>query len=166
MTDGETSPDSRQVPEELVVLDLEDRHYALPLPNVETVERAVDVTPLPGAPDLVMGIVCVRDRVIPVIDVRQRFHLPRKEIELSDQMVIARTRSRTVAMVVDRVGGVIHSPESARVPIRDVYPDLRHVRGVVKLEDGLVLIQDLDEFLSYEEESDLADALERASQER
>src|SRR3712207_6774571 len=89
-----------------VVFTLDEHGYALPLSFVERIVRAVEVTPLPKAPEIVLGVINVQGRVIPVVNIRKRFRLPEREIELSDQFIIARTAKRTIALVVDAVGGV------------------------------------------------------------
>jgi purine-binding chemotaxis protein CheW len=143
-----------------MVFSLDGQRYALALAAVEKVVRAVEVTRLPKAPDIVLGIVNVQGRVIPVINVRRRFRLPEREMALTDQIVIARTARRPVALVVDAVAGVLEYPEQEAVEARDILPDVEYVEGVVKLEDGLILIHDLDRFLSLEEEASLDQALE------
>jgi purine-binding chemotaxis protein CheW len=144
----------------LVVFSLDGQRYALALAAVEKVVRAVEVTRLPKAPDIVLGIINMQGRVIPLINVRRRFRLPEREMALADQIVIARTARRPVALVVDAVTGVLEYPEREAVVARDILPDVEYVEGVVKLEDGLILIHDLDRFLSLEEETSLDQALE------
>ncbi len=144
----------------LVVFTLSDRRCGLPLPAVERVVRMVALTPLPRAPDIVLGVVNLQGRVIPVIDVRRRFHLPQRESALTDQMVIAHAARRTVALVVDSVSGVLEYSERETVGAQDVLPDLQYVEGVIKLDEGLILIHNLDKFLSLEEEAVLDRALQ------
>ena len=143
---------------QLVVFTLSDRRYGLPLSAVERIVRVVEVTSLPKAPDIVLGVVNVQGRVIPVINVRRRFRLPEREMTLTDQMMIAHAARRLVALVVDSVTGVLEYSELEAVAAQDVLPDLPYVDGVVKLDDGLILIHNLDTFLSLEEE----DVLDRA----
>ncbi len=113
---------------QLVVFTLSDQRYGLPLMAVERIVRVVEVTPLPKAPDIVLGVVNVQGRVIPVINVRRRFHLPEREIALTDQMVIARTTRRSVALVVDSVGGVLEYSEQeaieflSKTTVPGIYP--------------------------------------------
>ena len=76
---------------QIVVFTLRDRRHGLPLSAVERIVRVVEVTSLPKAPDIVLGVVNVQGRVIPVINVRRRFRLPEREIALTDHMLIART---------------------------------------------------------------------------
>src|SRR5277367_233894 len=68
----------------LVVFDLEEQRYALRLSAVEQVVRAVEITPLPKAPEIIRGVVNVHGRVVPVYHIRARFRLPEREIDLSD----------------------------------------------------------------------------------
>ena len=143
----------------LVSLTLEEQRYALPLSQVERVLRALEITPLPRAPEIIMGVINVRGKVIPVVNVRRRFQLPEREISLSDQIIISRTSRRQVALVVDEVCGVIEVLEHTVLDAEKILPHMEYVKGVVKLKDGMILIHDLDRFLSLEEESNLTEAL-------
>lgn len=87
----------------LIIFTLDDQRYALPLPAVDRVVRMVAIIPLPNAPDIVLGVVNFQGRVIPVIDVRRRFRLPEREIALTDQLLVAHTARRPVALVADAV---------------------------------------------------------------
>ena len=144
---------------QLVVFALEDQRYALHLSTVERIVRAVEMTPLPKAPEIVIGVINVQGRIIPVFNIRRRFHLPEREIELSDQLIIANTARRTVALVVDTVDGVIGRLSEEVTPADQVLPRIEYVEGIVKLENGLVLIHDLDKFLSIDEGTKLDEAL-------
>ena len=144
----------------LIVFALDRQRYALPLPVVDRVVRMVAITPLPKAPDIVLGVVNIQGRVIPVIDMRRRFRLPEREIALTDQLVVAHTVRRPVALVADAVQDVITCAEQSLIAAENILPQVEYVKGVVKLTDGLILIHDLDKFLSLEEESSLDQALE------
>jgi purine-binding chemotaxis protein CheW len=150
--------------ERLLPFTLEEQRYALPLSSVENVVRAVFITPLPKAPDIVLGIINVRGRIISVVDVRKRFGLPRRDLRLSDQFIIARTPKRTVAIAADRVEGLVEVDERSVVGSGQVLPHADYVEGVVKLADGLLLIHDLARFLSLDEEQALSEALKKKGQ--
>lgn len=150
-------------PDSLMVFTLDDRRYALPLPAAERVVCMVAITPLPKAPDIVLGVVNIQGRVIPVINMRRRFNLPEREIALTDQLVIAHTAQRPVALVADAVLDIIAYPAQSMIAAEDVLPNIEYVEGVVKLADGLILIHDLDKFLSLEEEDLLDHALENSA---
>ncbi|MCJ7565171.1 MAG: chemotaxis protein CheW [Candidatus Aminicenantes bacterium] len=144
---------------QLVVFALDEQRYALHLSAVERIVRVAEVTPLPKAPEIVLGVINVQGQIIPVADIRRRFRLPEREIDLSDHLIIAHTPNRTVALVVDEVTGVIESPEQKLIPAKEILPGTDYVEGVMKLEDGLILIHDLATFLSLEEENTLDLAL-------
>ena len=152
--------DATNMSPQYVVFSLDAQQFALQLSAVERVVRAVEVTPLPSAPELVLGVVNVFGQITPVFRTRQRFGLPEREIDVSDQFIIARARTRTVALVVDTVRGVHESIEQDMVAAERILPVMEHIEGVVKLKDGLMLIHDLDRFLSLEEEQTLDAALQ------
>lgn len=145
--------------EHLLVFTLDEPRYALPLTAVERVARAVEVTPLPQAPRIVLGVINAQGRVIPVVDVRRRFGLPAREMRRDDRLIIARTLRRLVALVADEVTGIREIPAQELVSAKEDLPFAGCLRGVAKLEDGLVLISDLEAFLSLDEERLLGGAL-------
>jgi len=146
---------------QVVVFTLDEQFYALKLAAVERVVRAMEVTRLPDAPTVILGILNVQGQIIPVVNLRRRFRLPEREIDLGDQIIIAHTKTRTVALVVDAVTQVSAIAEQDMVTGEEIAPGLVYVQGVAKLADDLILIHDLDLFLSTEEEKTLDEAMER-----
>ena len=144
---------------QLVIFRLDQRRYALPLAVVERVVRAVDVTPLPKAPTIVLGAINVHGRVLPVLDVRRRFRLPTREIRPADWFLVADTARRTVVLVIDDSEGVVERPPADIVVSTQIVPGLDGFPGVV-IDDGLVLIHDLERFLSLEEARALDEAMD------
>jgi purine-binding chemotaxis protein CheW len=147
---------------QLVVFALDRQRLALPLAVVRRVVRAAEVTSLPNAPAVVSGVVDVQGEVIAVLDVRGRLGMPRHEIGLEDQFLIAQTTERTVALLIDQVLGLVDADamETAN-PYQDA-PWFGQFQGLVRLDGGLVLIQDLEKFLSSIEARELDQALEGA----
>ena len=142
--------------EQLVVFTLDEYRYALPLSSVERGVRMVEITPLPKAPPIVIGAINLAGLIVPVLDVRTRFALPARRPGIGDQLLIARTQRRTVALAVDAVEGVVpRSPEEVVAPPA-IAPGLEYLAGVIKLADGMLFIHDLDRFLSLDEEQQLA----------
>jgi purine-binding chemotaxis protein CheW len=144
----------------LVTFSLDDRKFALYVSAVRRIVRAVEVTVLPKAPEIVAGIINLQGTLIPVFDIRMRFRLPLKEMRLADQMIIATAAKRIVALIVDSVDDVIEIPEERIVAAEQILPELQYLEGVMKTEGGMVLIHDLERFLSLPEEKALDEALE------
>src|SRR5262249_12557862 len=122
------------------------------LAAVERVVRAVAITPLPKMPEIVLGVVNVHGRVLPVLNLRKRFNLPLRDIELSDRFIVARTAHRSVMVVVDTVVGVVEYSPREVTPAGVVLSETDHLEGVARFTDGLLLIHNLDKFLSLNEE--------------
>ncbi len=146
---------------ELVVFSQDERQYALYLSAVERVVRVVEVTPLPRAPEIILGVINVEGRILPVVNLRKRFRLAEREMNLSDQFLIAHTSRRPVALLVEAVTGVLQAPEEKVIAAGAVLPGTEYVEGLLKLEDGIILIHDLETFLSLEEEQALDAALKK-----
>jgi purine-binding chemotaxis protein CheW len=125
---------------------------------VERILRAAEITPLPRAPDIVLGALDVEGDVLPVLNLRRRFHLPERPVAVSDQFLIARAGGRRVILVIDEAAGIIEPTPTEMTDAAAVVPGLAQIQGVVRMKDGLVLIQDLEKFLSLDE----AAALDRA----
>ena len=137
---------------QLVVFLLDEQRYALYLSNVERVVCTVEVTSLPKTPGIVIGVINVQGNIIPVLNIRKRFSLPEHVIGLDDQLIIARTSTRDVALFVDSVQDVFESTKQNMIEAGSIQSDMEHIEGVLKLDDDLVLIHDLDKFLYPEEE--------------
>jgi purine-binding chemotaxis protein CheW len=148
---------------QLVVFRLDERRYALPLAAVERVVRAVDVTPLPKAPPIVLGAINVHGRVLPVLNVRRRFLMPDREICPADWFLLAHTARHTVVLVVDESEGMLERPQAEIVLSTQIVPGLEPFPGVLRLDDGLVVIHDLERFLSLDEARALDEAMEATS---
>ncbi len=145
-------------PWSLVVFTL-DGQYALHLRNVERVVRAAEVTPLPRSPNIVLGVINAHGSILPVVNVRRRFRLMERAMEPTDCLILAKTSVRRVALLVDVVTGVIERAPEEVVPAAAIVPRTEYIEGITKLDENILLIHDLDSFLSLDEERALDDAL-------
>lgn len=132
----------------LLTFYLDDLRFALHLESVERVLRAVEITPLSEAPRNVMGLINVYGRIVPVFDLRQRLGLPAKEVEPSDQLVIARTAGRPIAFLVDGISGVEECTAEQETEASAILPGQEQIEGIARLGEGMVIIEDLDQLCS------------------
>jgi len=144
---------------EVLVFELGGQRYGLPTLDVTELVRAVAITRLPGAPAFIEGVVNVRGRILPVLDIRARFHLPAKPLDPSDHFIVAWAGARGVILRVDRATHLALVDEASVQSARDLGPSATYVAGVAKLDGGLVLIHDLATFLSAAEAASLDEAL-------
>jgi purine-binding chemotaxis protein CheW len=138
---------------------LDDRFFGLPLAQAHSVVRAVDCTPVPNAPEVVLGIVDFHGDILPVMNVRRRFNFEERELGIDDVLIIARTTKRIVALAVNRIVGVVSHPAESIVAAEALLPGINHIEGVIQHSEGLALIQDLDRFLYPQEDEELDQAM-------
>lgn len=143
----------------LLIFKLDNWQCALNISSVDRVYNAVAITPLPQSPDSVLGLIDVHGSVLPVANIRKRFHLPDKNLAASDQLIIAQTARRRIAIVVDSIPGVTECGEHDIISSGVIFPGLDYVEGVLQTKSGLVLVHDLDRFFSLEEECQLEHAM-------
>lgn len=132
-----------------VVFTLAGTEYALPVAAVLQMESFSGATLVPGAPGYVAGIVTVRGRVVPVVDLRVRFGLPPAEITLDTRIIVSETGGRVVALRVDSAREVVQLDESGHQPAPSVISDRAQgfVRAVHPVGPRLLLIADLPRIL-------------------
>jgi purine-binding chemotaxis protein CheW len=148
---------------ELLIFETGGIRCALPLSNVIKVESAAAVSPLPNVPDVVAGILNVHGRMLPVMDVRKRFGLPSREMALDDHLILARSARRELVLWVEQVFGVELCSRAPQADALTVLEKLPYLDGVTALEGNLILICDLEKFLSASEEQLLTKAMETAA---
>jgi purine-binding chemotaxis protein CheW len=147
---------------DILIFELGGIRIALPSADVCELHRAVALVALPKAPPIVEGIISVRGRIVPVLDIRARFRLPARAPMHTDHFILALASQRLVALRVDRALDVVRvDPRQLEGP-EAVGKDVAYVAGVAKLHDGLVLIHDLAAFLDAPEREALNDAVEAA----
>jgi purine-binding chemotaxis protein CheW len=142
----------------VVVFELGGRLYGLPAADVRELVRAVAVVPLPRAPAVVKGVIDLRGRVVPVLDVRRRFGLPAREVDPADHFVVARAGERLLALHVDRATDLVEVGAADLADARGLVPGAEYVAWVARGPHDLVLVHDLATFLSRAE----AEALDAA----
>ena len=130
--------------ESWVLFTVDDQIYALDLWEVERIVRAVEVKPLPEVPPYIRGVVDVRGRVLPVVDLRVRLGGKSRPISPEDHFIIGRTATHSVVIPVDSAVGSQVIAGAAIPPDSDLP---RCVRKVVPLEMGVVYSLDLQRVL-------------------
>ncbi len=148
---------------QLVAFTLDEQQYALPLKSVQRVVRMVEIIPLPKAPEIVLGVIDLEGNIIPVMSMRRRFGLPEPETRLTDQLIVADTATRSIALVVNSVTGVVERTVAEVTEVEKIVPGAQYVEGITKLEDGILFIHNVDRFLSKTEDRQLDGLLAQAA---
>jgi len=139
----------------IVMFTLDEPLYALYLSAVERVIRSVEIRPLPKAPVIVSGVINLHGEIIPVIDIRKLFRLPLREVGLEDLFIIARTSKRLISLIVDSVTGVSKLTDFKVADSTEVLQFADYLSGITVYENNIILINDLEKFLSLDDEKAL-----------
>jgi len=145
---------------QIVVCELADEHYGLDIARVFEIIRNQPITPVPRAPSFVKGVINLRGRIIPVVDLRGRFGMPEAEPTKETRIVVAESSSTTVGLIVDSVSEVLLVSADAVEPTPGVAAgaDAQYLRGIAKLGGRLVLLLELDGLFGIEDRTALAGA--------
>jgi purine-binding chemotaxis protein CheW len=135
-----------------VLFVVEGTTFALPASMVLQMETFTGATAVPGAPPWVAGIVQLRGRVIPVVDLRTRFGLPKAERTIDTRVVVGETEGRTVALVADSAREVARiAPSQLKPPPRLVDLGARgFISAVVQLGERTIMVLDFAKVIGEE----------------
>ncbi|MDB4941283.1 MAG: putative chemotaxis protein CheW [Labilithrix sp.] len=141
-----------EIPELFVLFKVDEADYALPAAVVLQMESYTGATAVPGAPAFVAGIVQLRGRVVPVVDLRLRFGLPPAVPGPQTRVVVGELHDRTVALVADSAREVIRlTPSQLRPPPRLVDDGSRgFIKAVAQLGTRTVLVLDFAKVIGEE----------------
>ena len=148
-TDVAMIGDERQ----LVVFQLGAELYGVEISRVHEIIRLQSVTRVPKAPSFVEGVITLRGKVIPVVDLRRRFGLPTADHTRASRIVVVELGDQVVGIVVDGVSEVLRVNTATVEPPSPVVAgiDSEYLHGIAKLTDRLVILLDLDRILARDE---------------
>jgi purine-binding chemotaxis protein CheW len=129
---------------QLVVFKVDKSEYALPVSNVGEILRMVAISPVPEAPEWLPGVINLRGRVIPVIDLRTRLGLPAVPVSINTPILVTEAQGHTVGLVADAVTELLTVPLDDIAPPDELASHGNTVESVARAGERLILIFDLD----------------------
>jgi purine-binding chemotaxis protein CheW len=123
--------------------------FGVPIAMVHEIVRVPDITAVPEAPDYVEGVINLRGKIVPVVDLRKRFGELEVRTTKKNRILVAEVDHKMVGLIVDAASEVIKIPESDVEPAPNVFEEgeLNYVTGVGKLGGRLVILVDLNRIL-------------------
>lgn len=146
---------------QLVVFTLKQNdtvcEYGVPITKVQEIIPMANPTKLPQAPDFVEGIINLRVRIIPIIDLKKRFDMGASNITAESRSVVVEVEGQTVGIIVDEVSEVLRLATDSIEPPPAVVGGItsEYLTGAGKLQDRLLILLDMDKILSDQEKSEL-----------
>lgn len=141
---------------QLVIFRLGNEEYGLPITKVQEINGLVPITKLPQTPSFMEGVINLRGRIIPVIDLRKRFQLKVTDHSEDTRIIIIDVKGQTVGIMVDGVSEVVRMPGANVEPPPPAFIlDAKYIDGVGKLDDRLLILLDIDNILTSQEEIEM-----------
>lgn len=138
--------------EHLATFLLAGEEYGVDVRLVQEIIRVSEITQVPRAPEFIKGVINLRGRIIPVIDLKRKLSLGRVELARGSRIVVVKLKERLIGLLVDGASQVLKVPVSVidAAPDEVVEIDASAVRGVAKLEKRLIILIDLFRILAPE----------------
>lgn len=138
---------------QLVTFSIGEEEFGVNILKVQEIIRTMEITKVPRSPEFVEGVINLRGKVIPIIDLRRRFGLASKAGDKDTRIIVIEINSVIVGFVVDAVSEVLRIPAGTVEPPPPVVAGVEsdYISGVGQLKDRLLIMLDLDRLLSTED---------------
>jgi purine-binding chemotaxis protein CheW len=132
---------------------LGQEEYGVEILKIQEIKGFSSVTPLPNAPAYVKGVLNLRGTIVPIVDLRKKFHLPEVELTQFTVIVVVQVLGKTLGFVVDAVSDVLTVTGDAIQPTPDLHGqvDTSFLNGLAQTNEKLVILLDIDKVLTTAE---------------
>ena len=137
---------------QLVSFKIGNEEFGVDILNVQEINRMTQITKVPNSPEFVEGVINLRGKIIPVIDLRSRIGVIKKEADKNTRIVVVEIKEKIIGFIVDAVKEVLRIPAD----ITEAPPELVNgidsdfIKAVGKLDDRLLILLDLEKIISKE----------------
>lgn len=141
----------------VIVFQLQEEEYALPVEHVGAIERIHPITRVPQTAVFVKGVINLRGVVIPIVDLRLRFGMKEKDLSDENRIIIVSANGLEVGLIVDAASDVIDIPAEHIEPNPEVVGTVAvdYIEGVIKIQERLIIMLNLEKILSSEKKYSL-----------
>lgn len=142
---------------QLVSFKIGNEEYGVDILKVQEINKMVPITKVPNSPAFVEGVINLRGKVIPIIDLRTRLSLEKVAQTKDTRIIVVDVESRIIGFVVDSVSEVLRIPMNITEAPPEITSgiDSEFIKSVGKLDDRLLILIDLNKILSSTEKSEL-----------
>jgi purine-binding chemotaxis protein CheW len=161
MMNVETKQKENQELLQIVSFKIGNEEFGIDILKVQEIIRMITVTEVPNSPVFVKGVINLRGRVIPVLDLRIKLGMTQIEYNSSTRIIVVEIDGVTVGFIVDAVSEVLRIPQSITEPPPGIVAgiDSDYITSIGKLEDRLLILLDLEKILSLKEKDELKKAV-------
>ena len=150
---------------QIVSFRLANEEYGVDIMRVQEIILTGQITQMPQVPDYICGLINLRGNVIPIVDLRKRFGLAVAKNDENTRIIVVNVANKTIGIVVDAVNEVLRiSGEQTEPPPSSIVGiDHAYIKGLVKFDDKLLILLDIDNVLSQEEHEALTQTAEESA---
>ncbi|MBX7155827.1 MAG: chemotaxis protein CheW [Candidatus Kapaibacterium sp.] len=150
MTENDTTVEETL---QLVSFSLGSEEFGIDILSVQEINRVSSITRVPNAPKYVVGVINLRGKIIPVVDLRKRFSMPSIATTEHSRIIVVELDTRVVGFLVDSVRHVLHVPKSIIEPTPPMVGDIKseYITGIARLDGTLLTLLDLEKILVKQE---------------
>lgn len=144
--------EAAEATEHLATFVLDREEYGVDVKQVQEIRRVGEITAVPRAPEFVRGVINLRGRILPVLDLKRKLGLGDVVLERTARIVVVRTADRMLGLLVDGASQVLKVPVSRVEPPPEEVVERggNYIRAVAKLDDRLIILIDLGKVLAHE----------------
>ncbi len=130
-----------------------NEEFGVDILSVREINRLTQITKLPNAPDFFEGVINLRGKIIPVIDLRVKLGMIKKDFGDTTRIIVVEIKGRTIGFIVDEVKEVLRIPIEIAEPAPDflIRKNGEYITAIARLEDRLLILLDLEKILSNTE---------------
>ncbi len=149
---------------QLVVFSIGKELYGVGIDAVHEIVKVPDITEVPDAPPFLQGVINLRGKIVPVVDLRKRMNLGGKEKTKSSRVLITENDGRLIGLLVDAVSEVLKvPPEAVEAPPEMISSvGVEYITGVAKVEGSLIILLNLKKVFSIEDMRKFGAVIDRA----
>jgi len=142
---------------QLVSFSVGQEEFGVDILKVQEINRMVEITRVPNTSEFVSGVINLRGKVIPVIDLRRRFGLGKKDNDKNTRIIVVELTGRVLGFVVDAVNAVLRIPRSVTEPPPPMVAGIgsEYITAVGKLDDRLLILIDLEKVLFVDQQEEI-----------
>jgi purine-binding chemotaxis protein CheW len=143
---------------QFVTFNLGEEEYAIEILKVQEIIRMIPITRVPNSPEFINGVINLRGKVIPVMDLGKRIGLPEKETDNDSRIIVVEIQNKIIGFIVDKVNIVLRINNSIIEPTPQMVgrTNAEFINGIAKMEHSLLILLDLDKVMEPDELEEVA----------
>lgn len=138
---------------QLVSFNLEKEEYGVDILKVREINKMMQLTKVPNSPYYVEGVINLRGKIIPVVDLRTKLGMTKREYDKNTRIIVVEVEEKTLGFIVDQVSEVLRIPKSVTEAPPELVSgvDSEYITSVGKLDDRLLILLDLNKVFTNEQ---------------